>query len=183
MNEQLQMVKDEKTLQQNCNKLLSSSQFGIQEVKGNMMDVRTADGNVVKISTNIQEQELAKTLGVEMVQNMYAKQFQKLIKSTHRFSFRNQVQSERRRHQPTAGLSRGLRQTARRHNRSQFGAEQWQPATDGQQYSNRSTENDHRKRTGTVDEHYVDRQSAFAHLRQPFVRSLRQNVPIPISSM
>lgn len=35
-----------------------------------MMDVRTADGSVVKISTG-NEQDLAKTLGVEMVQNMY----------------------------------------------------------------------------------------------------------------
>lgn len=35
-----------------------------------MMDVRTADGSVVKISAG-NEQDLAKTLGVEMVQNMY----------------------------------------------------------------------------------------------------------------
>ena len=34
------------------------------------MDVRTADGSVVKISAG-NEQDLAKTLGVEMVQNMY----------------------------------------------------------------------------------------------------------------
>lgn len=37
---------------------------------GHMMDVRTADGSVVKISAG-NEQDLAKTLGVEMVQNMY----------------------------------------------------------------------------------------------------------------
>lgn len=35
------------------------------------MDVRTSDGSIVKISTGIQDQDLAKTLGVEMVQNMY----------------------------------------------------------------------------------------------------------------
>lgn len=35
-----------------------------------MMDVRTADGSVVKISAG-SEQDLAKTLGAEMVQNMY----------------------------------------------------------------------------------------------------------------
>ncbi|KAJ8910956.1 hypothetical protein NQ315_011227, partial [Exocentrus adspersus] len=41
------------------------------DLKGNLMDVRTADGSIVKIQTNMQEQELVKTLGVEMVQNMY----------------------------------------------------------------------------------------------------------------
>lgn len=35
------------------------------------MDVRTADGSIVKIQTNMQEQELVKTLGVDIVQNMY----------------------------------------------------------------------------------------------------------------
>lgn len=35
------------------------------------MDVRTTDGSIVKISTGLQDQDLAKTLGVEMVQNMY----------------------------------------------------------------------------------------------------------------
>lgn len=66
----LQIVKDEKNLQ-NCSKLLSGAQFGLQDIKTNLMDVRTADGSIVKISAGIQEQDLAKTLGVEMVQNMY----------------------------------------------------------------------------------------------------------------
>lgn len=35
------------------------------------MDVRTADGSIVKIQTNMHEQELVKTLGVDIVQNMY----------------------------------------------------------------------------------------------------------------
>lgn len=72
LSDNLQIVKDEKNLQ-NC-KLLSSSQFGLQDhmKPNNLMDVRTADGSIVKISTtNLQEQDLAKTLGVEMVQNMY----------------------------------------------------------------------------------------------------------------
>lgn len=67
-SENIHIVKDEKSVQ-NC-KLLAG-QFGLQEFKGNLMDVRTADGSIVKISTGIQEQDLAKTLGVEMVQNMY----------------------------------------------------------------------------------------------------------------
>lgn len=48
------------------------SRFQVPELKpgGHMMDVRTADGSVVKISAG-NEQDLAKTLGVEMVQNMY----------------------------------------------------------------------------------------------------------------
>ncbi|RZC33589.1 zinc finger protein 271 [Asbolus verrucosus] len=69
LSDNIQIVKDEKNLQ-NC-KLLSGAQFGLQDHKGNLMDVRTADGSIVKISTNLQEQDLAKTLGVEMVQNMY----------------------------------------------------------------------------------------------------------------
>lgn len=69
MTENMHIVKDEKTLQ-NCTRLFSS-QFGLQDVKANVMDVRTADGSIVKISTGIQEQDLAKTLGVEMVQSMY----------------------------------------------------------------------------------------------------------------
>jgi hypothetical protein len=37
-----------------------------------MMDIRTADGSIVKISApGNGDQELTKTLGVEMVQNMY----------------------------------------------------------------------------------------------------------------
>lgn len=46
--------------------------FQVPDLKpgGHMMDVRTADGSVVKISAG-NEQDLAKTLGVEMVQNMY----------------------------------------------------------------------------------------------------------------
>lgn len=43
------------------------------------MDVRTADGSVVKISAG-NEQDLAKTLGVEMVQNMY--KVRSIIKKT-----------------------------------------------------------------------------------------------------
>lgn len=66
----MQIVKDEKTLQ-NCTKLLTGTQFGLQDIKANLMDVRTADGSIVKISAGIQDQDLAKTLGVEMVQNMY----------------------------------------------------------------------------------------------------------------
>lgn len=69
LSDNIQIVKDEKNLQ-NC-KLLTGAQFGLQDHKGNLMDVRTADGSIVKISTNLQEQDLAKTLGVEMVQNMY----------------------------------------------------------------------------------------------------------------
>lgn len=43
-----------------------------QDLKGaNLMDVRTADGSIVKIQTNMHEQELVKTLGVDIVQNMY----------------------------------------------------------------------------------------------------------------
>lgn len=81
MSDNLQIVKDEKGIQ-NCAKLLSTAQFGLQDIKSNftmpdiksghhMMDVRTADGSIVKISAGIQDQDLAKTLGVEMVQNMY----------------------------------------------------------------------------------------------------------------
>lgn len=69
LSDPIQIVKDEKSLQ-NC-KLLAGAQFGLQDLKGNLMDVRTADGSIVKIQTNMQEQELVKTLGVEMVQNMY----------------------------------------------------------------------------------------------------------------
>ena len=49
-----------------------SPRFQVPDLKpgGHMMDVRTADGSVVKISAG-NEQDLAKTLGVEMVQNMY----------------------------------------------------------------------------------------------------------------
>lgn len=37
-----------------------------------MMDIRTPDGSIVKITTPSNgDQDLAKTLGVEMVQNMY----------------------------------------------------------------------------------------------------------------
>lgn len=44
----------------------------LQDLKGaNLMDVRTADGSIVKIQTNMHEQELVKTLGVDIVQNMY----------------------------------------------------------------------------------------------------------------
>lgn len=43
----------------------------MQEIKGHMMDLRTVDGSILKITTPNGEQELAKTLGVEMVQNMY----------------------------------------------------------------------------------------------------------------
>ncbi|KAK9759248.1 Zinc finger, C2H2 type [Popillia japonica] len=68
LNENL-IIKDEKNLQ-NCTKLLGA-QFGLQDIKGNLMDVRTADGSIVKISAGIQEQDLAKSLGVEVVQNMY----------------------------------------------------------------------------------------------------------------
>lgn len=68
LNENL-IIKDEKNLQ-NCTKLLGT-QFGLQDIKGNLMDVRTADGSIVKISAGIQEQDLAKSLGVEVVQNMY----------------------------------------------------------------------------------------------------------------
>lgn len=51
---------------------LNMAQFQVPDLKssGHMMDVRTADGSVVKISAG-NEQDLAKTLGVEMVQNMY----------------------------------------------------------------------------------------------------------------
>ncbi|XP_050459998.1 zinc finger protein 544-like isoform X11 [Cataglyphis hispanica] len=51
---------------------LNMTQFQVPDLKpgGHMMDVRTADGSVVKISAG-NEQDLAKTLGVEMVQNMY----------------------------------------------------------------------------------------------------------------
>lgn len=52
---------------QNCTRLLGA-QFGLQDIKANLMDIRTTDGSVVKIAT---DQELCKTLGVEMVQNMY----------------------------------------------------------------------------------------------------------------
>jgi hypothetical protein len=46
--------------------------FPVQDIKGHMMDIRTADGSIVKISTaGNGDQELTKTLGVEMVQNMY----------------------------------------------------------------------------------------------------------------
>lgn len=69
LTETIQIVKDEKTFQ-NC-KLLAGAQFGLQDLKGSMMDVRTADGSIVKIQTNMQEQELVKTLGVDIVQNMY----------------------------------------------------------------------------------------------------------------
>ena len=44
----------------------------MQDIKGHMMDIRTADGSIVKISApGNGDQELTKTLGVEMVQNMY----------------------------------------------------------------------------------------------------------------
>lgn len=71
MNENIQIVKDEKnqSQQQNCKVL--PTQFGLQNLKENLMDVRTTDGSILKIATNMQEQELVKTLGVEMVQNMY----------------------------------------------------------------------------------------------------------------
>ncbi|XP_074040981.1 uncharacterized protein isoform X4 [Leptinotarsa decemlineata] len=69
LSETIQIVKDEKTFQ-NC-KLLPGTQFGLQDIKANMMDVRTADGSIVKIQTNMQEQELVKTLGVDIVNNMY----------------------------------------------------------------------------------------------------------------
>lgn len=53
---------------QNCTRLLGA-QFGLQDLKAaNLMDIRTTDGSIVKIST---DQDLCKTLGVEMVQNMY----------------------------------------------------------------------------------------------------------------
>jgi hypothetical protein len=46
--------------------------FPVQDIKSHMMDIRTADGSIVKISTpGNGDQELTKTLGVEMVQNMY----------------------------------------------------------------------------------------------------------------
>jgi hypothetical protein len=46
--------------------------FPVQDIKGHMMDIRTADGSIVKISApGNGDQELTKTLGVEMVQNMY----------------------------------------------------------------------------------------------------------------
>jgi len=45
-----------------------------------MMDVRTADGSVVKISAG-NEQDLAKTLGVEMVQNMYKVRENHIVKT------------------------------------------------------------------------------------------------------
>uniref|UniRef100_A0A1Y1MHQ9 C2H2-type domain-containing protein n=1 Tax=Photinus pyralis TaxID=7054 RepID=A0A1Y1MHQ9_PHOPY len=63
------IIKDEKGLQ-NCTKLLTA-QFGLQDSKANLMDIRTVDGQIVKIAAGIQDQDLAKTLGVEMVQNMY----------------------------------------------------------------------------------------------------------------
>lgn len=44
------------------------------------MDVRTVDGSVVKISAG-NEQDLAKTLGVEMVQNMY--KVRNILKTTN----------------------------------------------------------------------------------------------------
>jgi hypothetical protein len=46
--------------------------FPVQDIKSHMMDIRTADGSIVKISTpGNGDQELSKTLGVEMVQNLY----------------------------------------------------------------------------------------------------------------
>lgn len=69
INENIQIVKDEKIMQ-NCTRLLGA-QFGLQDLKANLMDVKTADGSIVKITTPFQDQDLAKTLGVEMVQNMY----------------------------------------------------------------------------------------------------------------
>lgn len=68
-DEQMHDIKDEKTLQ-SATKFLSA-QFGLQDIKPNLMDVRTADGSIVKISTGLPDQDLAKTIGVEMVQNMF----------------------------------------------------------------------------------------------------------------
>lgn len=69
INDNIQIIKDEKIIQ-NCTRLLGA-QFGLQDLKANLMDVKTADGSIVKITTPFQDQDLAKTLGVEMVQNMY----------------------------------------------------------------------------------------------------------------
>jgi len=60
----------------NCNVKVNPTifmvRFPVQDIKGHMMDIRTADGSIVKISTaGNGDQELTKTLGVEMVQNMY----------------------------------------------------------------------------------------------------------------
>lgn len=66
LNANLQIVKDEKTLQ-SCSKMLSSP-FGLQDLKPNIMDIRSPDGSIVKLAN---EQDIVKTLGVEMVQNMY----------------------------------------------------------------------------------------------------------------
>jgi len=51
--------------------MLPCCRFPMQDIKGHMMDLRTVDGSILKISTPNGDQELAKTLGVEMVQNMY----------------------------------------------------------------------------------------------------------------
>jgi hypothetical protein len=49
-----------------------------------MMDIRTADGSIVKISTpGNGDQELTKTLGVEMVQNMY--KVQQMLVQKHEY--------------------------------------------------------------------------------------------------
>lgn len=43
MNDNMDMIKEEKSIQ--C-KFLNNAQLGLQEVKGNVMDVRTADGSI-----------------------------------------------------------------------------------------------------------------------------------------
>lgn len=46
MNDNMEIVKEEKSVQ--C-KFLNNAQLGLQEVKGGVMDVRTADGSIGKL--------------------------------------------------------------------------------------------------------------------------------------
>lgn len=56
----------------NLHGMVSCFSFQIQDGKGppHMMDFRALDGSIFKIAAN-GEQDLSKSLGVEMVQNMY----------------------------------------------------------------------------------------------------------------
>lgn len=50
MNDNMEIVKEEKSVQ--C-KFLNNAQLGLQEVKGGVMDVRTADGSIGKLVFSI----------------------------------------------------------------------------------------------------------------------------------
>lgn len=156
------------------------------------MDVRTADGSVVKISAG-NEQDLAKTLGVEMVQNMYkvrgvthacTRPIKACIPTNVLVLF--SLAGQRRGYQPAVGVSRGLRQVAERNCRWDNISRQHRAYTN----SYHDTERHADRAAGPTEQvrHQIERRRSDTRSErlarvswQPLLRDMRQDLPISLS--